>query len=81
MPNMPSCERNRLDSIIDGLERLYRDAHEIFDSHCAVLLNRAPYGTSFGAIKRREIFEPAGTALDYVAALKHLNKKIKESHR
>jgi hypothetical protein len=74
---MHGCERppNRLDTIIATLERLYREAHQIFDAHCVVVLDRAPYGTSFGTIKRKEIFEPAGTALDYIAALKHLNEK------
>jgi len=41
----------------------------------------ARYGTSLGAVKRKEIFEPAGTALDYIAALKLLNTKAQPGNR
>ena len=41
----------------------------------------ARYGTSLGAVKRKEIFESAGTALDYIAALKLLNTKAQPGNR
>jgi hypothetical protein len=75
MPNTHG--RNRLDDLIDCLETLHHDAHEIFDAHTATLLLDAPEGSTFGQVKLREIIEPAGRTIDYIAALKLLNKKVK----
>ena len=65
----------RLDDIIEQLERLHKDAQRIFDAHVDVLLCRYPR-TSFGVMKAHEICTPAGSTLDYIAALKIVGGKI-----
>ena len=65
----------RLDGIIAQLEKLHQDAQEIFDAHIDVLRCRAPYA-SFGDLKYREIASPAGSSLNYIAALKIVREKI-----
>jgi hypothetical protein len=62
----------RVQQIIDRLEELHRQAHEIFDARVEVILDGQPYGTSVGATKAQCIFTPAGRTLDYVQALKNL---------
>src|SRR5262245_9130600 len=59
----------RLDSIISQLEQLHKDAQRIFDAHVDELRYRMP-GIPFGILKACEITNRAGSALDYVAALK-----------
>ena len=56
----------RIQQIIDQLEELHQQAHEIFDARVEVILAGQPYGTSFGATKVNCIFAPAGSTLDYV---------------
>jgi hypothetical protein len=62
----------RVQQIIDQLEELHRQAHEIFDARVEVILSGQPHGTSVGATKVNCIFAPAGRTLDYVQALKNL---------
>ena len=62
----------RVQQIIDQLEELHRQAHEIFDARVEVILAGQPYGTSVGATKVNCIFAPAGSTLNYVKALKNL---------
>ena len=62
----------RVQQIIDQLEDLHRQAHEIFDARVEVILAGQPYGTSVGATKVNCIFAPAGQTLDYIKALKNL---------
>lgn len=66
----------RLDNIIEQLETLHKDAQGIFDAHVDCIMCGLPPGTSFGDVKRREIAIPAGSALNYVAALKMLREKF-----
>jgi hypothetical protein len=65
----------RIDNIIKDLERLHADAQGIFDAHIDFVRYRAP-SVPFGVLKSREIAGPAGNAIDYVAALKIVRKKI-----
>jgi hypothetical protein len=65
----------RLDVIIAQLETLHKDAQGIFDAHVDELRCRSP-GTPFGVLKAREITGRAGSALNYVAALKMLRQKF-----
>jgi hypothetical protein len=62
----------RVQQIIDQLEELHQQAHEIFDARVEVILAGQPYGTSFGATKVNCIFAPSGSTLDYVKALQNL---------
>jgi hypothetical protein len=65
----------RLDDIIRQLEKLYGDAQAIFDSHVEDLRRQKP-NVPFGILKANEIARPAGSALNYVAALKMLREKF-----
>jgi hypothetical protein len=67
---------SRLDSIIEQLEKLYSDSQGIFDAHVDCLMRDFPPGTSFGWVKAREVTTPAGSALNYIAALKLVREKI-----
>jgi hypothetical protein len=67
---------SRLDSIIGQLEKLYADSQNIFDAHVDCVMRDCPRGTSFGQLKAREITTPAGSALNYVKALKIVRDKI-----
>jgi len=62
----------RVQQIIDRLEELHQQAHEIFDARVEVILAGQPYGTSFGATKMNCILAPAGSTLNYIQALKNL---------
>jgi len=59
----------RLDNIIRELERLHNDAQDIFDSHIDVIRCQCP-NIPFDVVKMSEINSRAGSALNYVAALK-----------
>jgi hypothetical protein len=65
----------RIDNIIKELERLHTDAHGIFDAHVDYVRTQTQ-GVPFGVVKHGEITAPAGNALDYIAALKIVRKKI-----
>jgi hypothetical protein len=65
----------RLDNIIRELERLHKDAQDIFNAHVDVVRCQSP-GTSFGVLKAYEICTPAGSALNYINALKIVREKI-----
>ena len=65
----------RIDNTIKELERLHADAQDIFDAHVDYVRTETP-GVPFGVVKLYEIAAPAGNALDYVAALKIVRKKI-----
>ena len=65
----------RLDRIIDDLERLHDEAQDIFDAHIEVERCRIPQ-VPFGTLKMCEIAAPAGSALNYVQALKIVREKI-----
>lgn len=67
----------RLDNIIRELERLHKDAQGIFDAHIDVVRCQAP-DIPFGVLKSCEIAGPAGSSLNYIAALKIVRKKITE---
>jgi hypothetical protein len=65
----------RLDNIIRDLERLHKDAHDIFNAHIDVVRCQNP-GIPFGVLKGCEIATPAGSTLNYIAALKIVRDKI-----
>lgn len=65
----------RLDYIITNLERLQKDATEILNIHIDGLLCNAAPEVSWGATKHR-LVAPAGSTLNYVAALKLLREKL-----
>ena len=65
----------RLDNIIQELERLHRDAHDIIDAHVDSVRCQMP-GIPFGVLKSREIAQPAGNSLNYINALKIVREKI-----
>jgi hypothetical protein len=58
----------RLDNIIRDLERLHNDAQDIFDSHIDVIRCRCP-DIPFDVVKSCKLTAPAGSALNYIAAL------------
>ncbi len=61
----------RLDKIINDLERLHHDAQEILNAYVTEKICNAPHA-SFGEAKAYYISRPAGSALNYIAALKHV---------
>jgi hypothetical protein len=65
----------RLDNIIQELERLHRDAHDIIDAHVDSVHCQMP-GIPFGVLKSREIAQPAGNSLNYINALTIVRQKI-----
>jgi hypothetical protein len=65
----------RLDNIIRELERLHKDAQDIFNAHIDFVRCQSP-GIPFGVLKACEICKPAGPALNYIAALKIVRDKI-----
>jgi hypothetical protein len=65
----------RIDRIIQDLEGLQAEAQDIFNAHIDYVCCRAP-SVPFGVLKSREIAGPAGSTMDYVAALKIVRKKI-----
>ena len=70
----------RLDNIIQELERLHNDAQDIFDAHIEVVRCQTP-GIPFGVLKSCEIASPAGSSLNYIAALKIVREKITGQHK
>jgi hypothetical protein len=66
---------SRIDDTIKDLERLHAVAQDIFDAHIDYVRCRTP-SVPFGTLKSRIIAAPAGSALNYVAALKIVRKKI-----
>jgi hypothetical protein len=72
---MTTTSVGRLDNIVRELERLHADAQGILNAHVDYLLAKSPK-ESFGALKYREIAEPAGSALNYIAALKIVRQRI-----
>ena len=66
----------RIDRIIKQLEGLYGEAQDIFDSHVDYALAKDKSVISFGDMKSRAIARPAGSTINYVAALKIVRKKI-----
>jgi hypothetical protein len=65
----------RLDNIISQLEQLHKDAQGIFDAHVDEMRCRMP-GIPFGVLKACEITNRAGSALDYLRALKIVRENI-----
>jgi len=69
----------RLDRIIRELEKLQDEAQDIFDAHIDFMRCQTP-GVPWGALKACEITGRAGSALDYVAALKILREKFRDKN-
>jgi hypothetical protein len=69
---------SRLDRIIGELDRLHRDADQIFDAHVICILRDLPPDTSFGVTKYR-FLEPAGRAINYIEALKLVRDSMADS--
>jgi hypothetical protein len=65
----------RLDRIIRELEQLHKEAQDIFDAHVEVARCKSP-GIPWGVLKSCEIATPAGSTLNYIAALKIVREKI-----
>jgi hypothetical protein len=65
----------RLDRIIRELAQLHKEAQDIFDAHIDVVRCQNP-GIPFGVLKGCEIANPAGSKLNYIAALKIVRDKI-----
>jgi hypothetical protein len=68
----------RLDEIAAHLERLHKDAHDIFNAHVDGLRCRAPAHVGFGALKAR-LLAPAGPAVNYIEALKLLRERFRRN--
>jgi hypothetical protein len=65
----------RLDRIIRELEQLHKEAQDIFNAHIDFVRCQSP-GIPFGVLKACEIATPAGSTLNYIAALKIVREKI-----
>ena len=63
----------RIDDLIGRLEATYREAQDVFDAYIADLQRESP-GVPFGILKANELRVPP--ALDYVAALRLLRRKL-----
>jgi hypothetical protein len=66
---------SRIDNTIKDLERLHAVAQDIFDAHIDYARCRTPT-VPFGTLKSRIIAAPAGSTLNYIAALKIVREKI-----
>jgi len=66
----------RIDRIIKQLEGLYGEAQDIFYSHVDYALAKDKSVISFDDMKSRAIARPAGSTINYVAALKIVRAKI-----
>jgi hypothetical protein len=65
----------RLDKIISEMQRLQSDAQDIFNAYVAEKICNAPWA-SFGEAKAYYISRPAGSGLNYVAALRHVREEL-----
>jgi hypothetical protein len=65
----------RIDNTIKELERLHAVARDIIDAHVDYVRCKTP-GVPAGIVEQCEINGPAGSALNYVAALKIVRKSI-----
>jgi hypothetical protein len=72
---MPTPSTSRIDRIIRELEHAHGEAQDIFNAHVDYLCAKERKA-SFGELKHREITGPAGSALNYTAALEIVRKKI-----
>jgi hypothetical protein len=76
MPTAPPAT-GRIDRIIKELEGLHGEAQDIFNAHTDYALAKDRSIKSFGEMKLKEIARPAGSALNYIEALKLVRKKIR----
>lgn len=63
----------RIDDLIGRLEETYREAQDVFDAYIADLQREHP-DVPFGVLKAHELRVPP--ALDYIAALRLLKRKL-----
>ncbi len=66
----------RLDKAISELEKAEREATQILDEYTDVLVSAEPPGTSWGVTRYKQIMTPAGSRLNYLAALRRLRDRV-----
>ena len=72
---------SRLDRVAGDLERLHKEADEIFNVYVDLLLANAPRGTSWGQTKLQRLAFPAGSTFDRINALKIVRKALTGENR
>jgi len=66
----------KLDKAINELEKAEQEATEILDQYTDVLITGQPEGSSWGVTRYNLIMKPAGSRLNYLAALKQLKDRL-----
>lgn len=66
----------KLDKAITDLEKAKQEATEILDQYTDVLVTGQPEGSSWGVTRYNFIMKPAGSRLNYLAALKQLKNRL-----
>jgi len=68
--------KGKLDKAITELEKAEQTATEILDEYTDVLVTGQPEGSSWGVTRYNLIMKPAGSRLNYLAALKQLKDRL-----
>jgi hypothetical protein len=68
--------KGKLDQAIDELQKAEQKATEILDQYTDVLVAGQPEGSSWGVTRYNQIMKPAGSRLNYLAALKQLKDRL-----
>jgi hypothetical protein len=68
--------KGKLDKAIDELQKAEQTATEILDQYTDVLVTGQPEGVSWGVTRYNLIMKPAGSRLNYLAALKQLKDRL-----
>jgi hypothetical protein len=71
--------KGKLDKAINELEKAEQTATEILDEYTDVLVRRGPSNISWGVTRFRHIMAPAGSRLNYLAALRQLRDRLLRS--
>jgi hypothetical protein len=66
----------KLDKAITELEKAEQEATQILDDYTDVLVTGQPEGSSWGVTRYNQIMKPAGSRLNYLAALKQLKDRL-----
>lgn len=69
----------KLDKAIAELQQAESLASELLDTYTDALVARCPPGTSWSVTRYNNIMKPAGSRLNYLAALRQLRQRLLET--
>lgn len=67
---------SRIDRLLKELESTHDEAQQIFDAHATYMRSKKYPKAGFEDVKIRHVTGPAGSALNYINALKIVRKSI-----